>query len=89
MNCFAVSKETYSVIILQASVILLISLIMLIEYRDRGAFFMWPNARSSDKFSKAVRLNPKPINLVRKLVIFKKTLLAYLLLLFLSSINFT
>jgi len=50
----------------QASVILLISLIMLIEYRDRGAFFMWPNARSSDKFSKAVRLNPKPINLVRK-----------------------
>lgn len=50
----------------QASVILLISLIMLIEYRDRGAFFMWPNPRSSDKFSRAVRLNARPINLVRK-----------------------
>lgn len=50
----------------QASVILLISLIMLIEYRDRGAFFMWPNSRSTDKFSQAVKLNPKPINLVRK-----------------------
>jgi len=50
----------------QASVVLLISLIMLIEYRDRGAFIMWPNPSSNDKFSKAVRLNPKPINLVRK-----------------------
>jgi len=50
----------------QASVVLLISLIMLLEYRDRGCFFMWPNPRHDGKWSKRLRLNQKPINLVRK-----------------------
>ena len=48
----------------------MISLIMLIEYRDRGIMFMWPNARSTDRFAKKLRLNQKPINYIRKLVFF-------------------
>jgi len=50
----------------QSSVVLMISLIMLIEYRDRGIMFMWPNARSTDRFAKKLRLNQKPINYIRK-----------------------
>jgi len=50
----------------QSSVILMISLIMLIEYRDRGIVFMWPNSKSDDIFAKKLRLNQKPVNYVRK-----------------------
>ena len=45
---------------------------MLIEYRDRGIMFMWPNARSEDVFAKKLRLNQKPINYIRKLVLFQQ-----------------
>lgn len=50
----------------QSSVVLMISLMMLIEYRDRGIIFMWPNPRSRDRFAKKLRLNQKPINYIRK-----------------------
>ena len=53
----------------------MISLIMLIEYRDRGIMFMWPNARSTDRFAKKLRLNQKPINYIRKLVFFWKKII--------------
>lgn len=50
----------------QASVIMMICFIILIEYKERGIMFMWPNPTSEGKLANVLRLHPGPINLVRK-----------------------
>ncbi|XP_078483384.1 uncharacterized protein LOC113475452 [Ciona intestinalis] len=50
----------------QASVIMMICFILLMEYRDRGFMLMWPNPSSDDKLAKYLRLHPGPIQLIRK-----------------------
>jgi len=53
-------------VIFQGSVIMMICLIMLMEYKDRGIIMMWPNLKSTGKFTNYLRLSPGPIELVRK-----------------------
>lgn len=50
----------------QGSVIMLLVLVLLMEYRDRGIVFGWPTVRNTDKVSKALRFSTGPVNLVRK-----------------------
>jgi hypothetical protein len=40
--------------------------VLLIEYRDRGLVFGWPNQWSDDAVAKKLRLTPEPIEYVRK-----------------------
>jgi len=50
----------------QGSVIMMLVFILLIEYRDRGLVFGWPNQWSDDAVAKKLRLTPEPIEYVRK-----------------------
>ncbi|XP_072041949.1 uncharacterized protein [Amphiura filiformis] len=50
----------------QGSVIMMLVLVLLMEYRDRGLFFGWPTAQHKDKISRKLRFSQAPINLVRK-----------------------
>ena len=50
----------------QGAVIMLLVLVLLMEYRDRGLAFGWPTAQHKDKFSRTVRLSQGPVNLIRK-----------------------
>ncbi len=45
---------------------MLLVLVVLMEYRDRGGIFGWPTMKCTDNFSKTVRLNYGPINLIRR-----------------------
>ncbi len=50
----------------QASAIMMLELILLMEYRDRGLFFGWPTAKHKDKVSRKLRFTQGPVNMVRK-----------------------
>ncbi|XP_039266269.2 uncharacterized protein LOC120341774 isoform X1 [Styela clava] len=50
----------------QASVIMMLVFILLMEYKDRGFMFMWPNSQSDDCISKKLRFHLGPIKLIRK-----------------------
>lgn len=50
----------------QASVIMMLVYILLMEYKDRGFMFMWPNPRSDDFVSKRLRFHMGPTKLIRK-----------------------
>jgi hypothetical protein len=50
----------------QCSVIMILVLVLLMEYTERGIFFGWPMLKHTDKVSTKLRLNYKPIHLVRK-----------------------
>ena len=56
----------YFALYLQGSVIMMLSFVLLMEYRDRGFMLMWPNPRSDDKFAKYLKLNAGPVQLIRK-----------------------
>ena len=46
--------------------IMMLVFVLLIEYRDRGLVFGWPNQWSDDAVAKKLRLTPEPIEYVRK-----------------------
>ncbi len=50
----------------QCSIIMLLCFVILLEFSERGAIFGWPNAKTNNKASKALRLNLKPVYLIRK-----------------------
>lgn len=50
----------------QGSVIMMLVFVLLIEYRDRGMVFGWPNQWSDDVVAQKLRLSPGPIEYVRK-----------------------
>ena len=50
----------------QSSVIMILVLVLLMEYRDRGLFFGWPTAQHKGRISCKLRLSQGPANLVRK-----------------------
>ena len=45
---------------------MLLVLVVILEYRERGLFFGWPVMSSTHKVSKAIRLNYGPVNLIRR-----------------------
>ncbi|XP_077973172.1 uncharacterized protein LOC120337714 isoform X2 [Styela clava] len=50
----------------EGSVILVLGLILVLEYKDRGFMFLWPTKLSSDSIAKRIRPNYEPIKIVRK-----------------------
>ncbi|XP_070540932.1 uncharacterized protein [Ptychodera flava] len=50
----------------QGSVIMLLVLVLLMEYKDRGLAFGWPTEESQGFFSQKLRLGTKPIDFIRK-----------------------
>ncbi|XP_019613552.1 PREDICTED: uncharacterized protein LOC109461615 [Branchiostoma belcheri] len=51
----------------QGSVIVALLFVMIIEFRDRGVFFGWPNVKSTDKIGKAMRSwSRESVSLIRK-----------------------
>ena len=50
----------------QSSVIMLIVLVLVLEYRDRGLAFGWPTERNTDAVSRWFRLPQGTVNLLRK-----------------------
>ena len=52
--------------ILTGSVIMLLVLVVLIEYTERGLAFGWPTMEHKGKWSQRLRLNYAPIYLFRK-----------------------
>ena len=50
----------------QGSVIMLLVVVLLMEYRDRGLAFGWPTAQHKDKISRKLRLKQGPVNMARK-----------------------
>ncbi len=50
----------------QASVIMLLIVVLLLEYNERGMLFGWPSSRDRGKISNKLRLNMKPIYWIRK-----------------------
>ena len=45
---------------------MLICMVILMEYKDRGLVFGWPAAEHDGKISKKFRLNIRPMELVRR-----------------------
>lgn len=50
----------------QGSVIMLLVLVMLLQYTERGLFFGWPTLKHTGKVSARLRLKHSPIHLIRK-----------------------
>ncbi|XP_064598344.1 uncharacterized protein LOC135464744 isoform X2 [Liolophura sinensis] len=50
----------------QCSVIIMLTFIMLMEYRNRGMVFGWPTLAHKDKVSNFLRLNYGPINILKR-----------------------
>ncbi|XP_078581738.1 uncharacterized protein LOC144865071 [Branchiostoma floridae x Branchiostoma japonicum] len=51
----------------QGSVIVALLFVMIIEFRDRGVFFGWPNVKSTDKVGKAMRSRSRTsVSFIRK-----------------------
>ncbi|XP_064597914.1 uncharacterized protein LOC135464418 [Liolophura sinensis] len=60
------TAQDVSVVSSQCSVILVLTFITLLEYRDRGLFFGWPTRAHTDKWSSRLRLNYAPIYIIRR-----------------------
>ncbi|XP_022080761.1 uncharacterized protein LOC110973875 [Acanthaster planci] len=60
------TAQDVSVASSQSSVIMLIVLVLVLEYRDRGLAFGWPTVRNTDRVSRFLRLPNGTVNLLRK-----------------------
>ncbi|XP_033633469.1 uncharacterized protein LOC117295016 [Asterias rubens] len=60
------TAQDVSVASSQSSVIMLLVLVLVLEYRDRGLAFGWPTARNTDAFSRKLRLPQGTVNMIRK-----------------------
>ncbi|XP_038045703.1 uncharacterized protein LOC119720195 [Patiria miniata] len=60
------TAQDVSVASSQSSVIMLIVLVLVLEYRDRGLAFGWPTVRNTDRVSRFLLLPKGTVNLLRK-----------------------
>ncbi|CAH1793685.1 unnamed protein product [Owenia fusiformis] len=60
------TAQDVSVASSQSSVIMMAIFVFVIEYKERGLFFGWPTLRDTGTLSKTLRLDYKPIDLIRK-----------------------